>query len=244
MPMRQLPLGIRVPDRAVFASFLAGRDAQAVEHLKAIAQGTAAGAVWICGPSGSGKTHLVQATCVLASERLRAGYLPLRELGPLGSGALEGLGGLDCLCVDDLDAVAGNAEWERALFGLHCEMDERDGRIVAAARAPPTLMQWALKDLGSRWAASAVFQLRGLEESELTRALQLRARVRGLELPDDTAQWLQRRFPRDMHTLYDLLDTLDEEALIARRRLTVPFIRSVLSRRGETQGEPRDAPPE
>lgn len=231
--MRQLPLGIRVPDRAVFASFLAGRDAQAVEHLKSLAQGTAAGAAWICGPSGVGKTHLLQATCVLASERLRAGYLPLRELGPLGSGALEGLTELDCLCLDDLDAVAGSAEWERALFGLHREMEEREGRVVAAAQAPPTLIEWALKDLGSRWAASAVFQLRSLEESELTHALQLRARARGLELPDDTARWLQRRFPRDMRTLYDLLDTLDEAALVARRRLTVPFIRSVLSRRSE-----------
>jgi hypothetical protein len=35
-----------------------------------------------------------------------------------------------------------------------------------------------------------------------------------------------------MRSLYDLLDTLDEEALIERRRLTVPFIRSVLARRG------------
>jgi DnaA-homolog protein len=231
--MRQLPLGIRTPDRAVFASFLAGRDAQAVEHLKWLARGAAAGAAWICGPSGAGKTHLLQATCVLASERLRAGYLPLRELGPLGSGALEGLTELGCLCVDDLDAVAGNPEWERALFGLHREMEERGGRLVAAAQVPPALVGWALGDLGSRWAASAVFQLRGLEESERTRALQLRARARGLELPDGTAQWLQRRFPRDMGTLYDLLDTLDEAALIERRRLTVPFIRSVLSRRAQ-----------
>jgi hypothetical protein len=34
-----------------------------------------------------------------------------------------------------------------------------------------------------------------------------------------------------MTTLYDLLDALDEEALVAQRRLTVPFIRSVLMRR-------------
>jgi DnaA-homolog protein len=231
--MRQLPLGIRAPDHAVFASFLAGRDAHAVEHLRSLAAGPAAGAVWICGPGGVGKTHLLQATCVLASERLRAAYLPLRELGPLGSGALEGLAELDCVCLDDLDAVAGDAAWERALFGLHREMEERGGRVLAAARAPPALIEWALQDLGSRWAASAVFQLRGLEESQLTRALQLRARVRGLDLPDQTARWLQRRFPRDMRTLYDLLDTLDQAALVARRRLTVPFIRSVLSRRGE-----------
>jgi chromosomal replication initiation ATPase DnaA len=31
-----------------------------------------------------------------------------------------------------------------------------------------------------------------------------------------------------MRTLYNLLDTLDAAALVAQRRLTVPFIRSVL----------------
>jgi chromosomal replication initiation ATPase DnaA len=31
-----------------------------------------------------------------------------------------------------------------------------------------------------------------------------------------------------MRTLYELLDTLDEAALTAQRRLTVPFIREVL----------------
>ncbi len=231
--MRQLPLGVRVPDRAVFASFLPGANLQAVEHLKSLAQRAAFGAAWICGPSGSGKSHLLQATCALASEHGSAGYVPLKQLGALGTGTLEGLNELDCICLDDLDAVIGDGSWEHALFGLHREVEERGGRLVAAASTPPALGAFVLKDLSSRWGASAVFQLRALEERQLTSALQLRAHVRGLELPEETALWLQRRFPRDMRTLYELLDTLDEAALVARRRLTVPFIRSVLSRRAQ-----------
>src|SRR5207253_128503 len=83
-------------------------------------------------------------------------------------------------------------------------------------------------DLGSRCAAGAVFQLRVLDESEQQAALQLRARLRGFELPAETSQWLQRRFPRDMRRLYELLDTLDDASLAAQRRLTIPFIREVL----------------
>jgi DnaA family protein len=52
--------------------------------------------------------------------------------------------------------------------------------------------------------------------------------LRGFDLPEETLRWLQRRYPRDMHKLYELLDTLDEAALVAQRRLTVPFIREVL----------------
>jgi DnaA family protein len=57
----------------------------------------------------------------------------------------------------------------------------------------------------------------------------LRARHRGLELPDDTAKFMLSRSRRDMASLYRLLDKLDTEALIAKRRLTVPFVRDVLA---------------
>jgi DnaA-homolog protein len=226
--MRQLPLGVRLQDRAVFASFLAGRNLQALEHVRALAEGERGGVAWLAGPSGAGKTHLLQAACAAAGTSRRAGYFPLAELGPLGVEVLDGLREIECLCLDDVHAVAGDDAWERALFGLFCAIEERGGRLFAAASAPPALLPWALPDLASRFAASAIFQLRVLDEAEQREALKLRAQVRGLDLPEETARYLQRRFPRDMRTLYELLDTLDEAAIIAQRRLTVPFIRSVL----------------
>jgi DnaA-homolog protein len=228
LSMRQLPLGLRLPDRAVLASFFPGRNAEALAHARAVAEGGARGTSWVCGPKGTGKTHLLQAICAAAGERVRAGYVPLAQLAPLGSGVLDGLGQLECLCLDDLDRVAGQLDWERRLFGLLRETEEAGGALIASAGAPPALLSWALPDLGSRFTAAAVLQLRALEEAEQHAALSLRAQLRGLELPEETWQWLRRRYPRDMRALYELLDTLDEAALSAQRRLTVPFIRDVL----------------
>jgi DnaA family protein len=56
----------------------------------------------------------------------------------------------------------------------------------------------------------------------------LRAAQRGLELPEDTARYLLRRFPRDMRSLGKLLDDIDTASLSAQRRLTVPFVREIL----------------
>lgn len=230
--MQQLPLGVRLPDRAVFASFLTARNREAVAHARHVAAGEAAGATWICGPASAGKTHLLQAMCSHAAESRRAGYFPLAQLASLGVGVLEGLPQLQCVCLDELEAIAGSLEWEKALFGLLRELEDAGGALVMAARPPPALISWALPDLGSRCAAAAVLQLRALDEAEQQQALQLRARLRGFELPEETCRWLQRRFPRDMRRLYELLDTLDEAALAAQRRLTVPFIRQVLRRAG------------
>ena len=231
--MRQLPLGVRLADRALFESFLAAGNGQALEHARRMAAGEA-GLGWLCGPAGAGKTHLLQAVCAQAGRSRRAGFVPLRELAALGVGVLEGLPQLECLCVDDLEAVVGRPDWERALFTVLRECAESGAALLLAARPPPALLGWSLPDLGSRCAAAAVLPLRVLDESEQQQALQLRARLRGLELPLETSRWLQRRFPRDMRRLYALLDTLDEAALAAQRRLTVPFIREVLAR-----GEPR-----
>jgi DnaA family protein len=82
--------------------------------------------------------------------------------------------------------------------------------------------------LQSRLARLATFQVRTLSDEERIEALQLRAEHRGLDLPDDTARFLLSRSRRDMASLYELLDKLDEEALRAQRRLTIPFVKEVL----------------
>ena len=224
--MRQLPLSLRLPDRAVFESFLPGPNLQALQHVQQMADG-GSGCTWLCGPPGCGKTHLLQAACAHAAATGPACYLPLSQLVSLGPGVLEGMQ-LPCLCMDELDRVIGQETWERALFRLWQEIQEAQGRLLVAAPTPPGRLPFLLPDLASRFGASHILVLRALDETQQQEALQLRARVRGVELPPEVSRWLQRHFPRDMHRLYALLDTLDEAALVEQRRLTVPFIRQVL----------------
>jgi len=49
-------------------------------------------------------------------------------------------------------------------------------------------------------------------------------------LPQETANYLLTRSKRDMTSLYTLFDKLDLEALKAKRRLTIPFVKTVLER--------------
>ena len=226
--VHQLPLGVRLRDRASFASFVAGGNAEAVRHVAAMAGGDQAGCLWLHGLTGSGKTHLLQAACARAAGDARAAYLPLAEFVLGEAAALDGWCDLDCVCLDDVQAVAGRRPWDEALFRLYRDIEERGARLIVAADGPPGALGWSLRDIASRFAAAPVFALQPLDEAGRLEALRLRARLRGVELPDETVRFLQRRFPRDMQTLYGLLDTLDDAALAAQRRLTVPFVREVL----------------
>lgn len=227
--MRQLPLRVRLRDRALFSSFLAGANAAVLSQLMALAQEPRPGLVWLFGPESSGKTHLLQALCAQAGEGAR--YLPLSQLVAFGPAALAEWHGERWLCLDDVESVVGNNEWERALFAVYRDAEDRGASLLMAARSPPRQLRFALPDLASRCAAAARLGLKPLDEPGQLLALQLRAQQRGFELPDETARYLQRRLPRELSSLFAVLDELDEAALTEQRRLTVPFIREVLARR-------------
>jgi DnaA-homolog protein len=227
--VQQLPLAVRLRPSAVFESFVAGPNADVVNFLEHLVPGAHAPLVWVHGPAGSGKSHLLQSVCAGAGKRdRRASYLPLAEFVSLGPQALAGAEWLDYACVDDVEVVAGTAEWERALLALYVALQEAGGRLVLSARAVPRAAGIALPDLVSRAAGGAVLRLRPLGDTDQSEVLMRRATQRGLAMPAAVASYLQRRLPRDTASLCAFVDDLDLAALAAGRRLTVPFVRALL----------------
>jgi DnaA-homolog protein len=223
--LRQLPLGIRLQDRAVFASFLPGNNALALSAAQQLASTPGDPLLYLHGVDGTGKSHLLQAICAAVPG---SAYLPLAHLMDHGPGVLEGMTQLPVIALDDLNAVAGIADWEQALFGLYNDCLSGGARLVVAATVPAVHLGISLPDLRSRLAAMPQFALRLLDEAQQREALRLRAAQRGIDLPEETIQYLQRRFVRDMARLHELLERLDLASLQQQRRLTVPFIREIL----------------
>jgi DnaA family protein len=228
--MSQLALPLQLADHAVFASFLDSGNETLVATLADIAVGGEGHGCWLWGAASTGKTHLLQAVCDEAGDR--AVYVPLSMFADAGPGILEGLASRELICIDDVDLVSGQTEWEMALFDLSNQIFDAGAQLIVSAASAPRECPIELADLKSRFARLPVFQLRVLDEDERVCALQLRSKHRGLELPDDTARYLLKRSRRDMASLYEVLDKLDREALRAKRRLTIPFVRDVL------EGEP------
>ncbi len=227
--MQQLPLGVRLRTSSLFTTYFPGPNTAAVDLVRSLAPLAGAAPIWLWGPPGVGKTHLLQAGCSDAGQRgLTAAYLPAADALTVGPGLLEGWGALDRVCVDDAPLLLADPLWAHRLFQLLLELQESGGRLLLAAELPPMQCPTALADLASRLNGGALVALRRLDDEQQLRALQLRAMQRGLELPLDTALYLCRRLRRDMGSLCEFLDRLDEASLVAQRRLTIPFVKEVL----------------
>jgi len=228
--MRQLSLGVRLNDAAVFETYLPGPNEEAVSFVERLAAGGADSGAWIWGISGSGKTHLLQAACRAAGLAARnAGYLPMDKLAKHGPDVLEGWQDRELVALDSLESVAGSEVFEAAVFRLFNDLQAAGGRLLIATECSPGNLPIKLADLKSRLAWGVTYQLERLDDDQCVSALKLRARHRGLEMPDATARYLMRRLPREIATLCDWLDRLDIASLAAQRRLTVPFVRDVLN---------------
>lgn len=226
--MGQLALPLRLADHAVFGSFLNAGNETLVALLGELSITGSGPGCWLWGASSTGKTHLLQAVCDSAGDR--SVYVPLGLLLDAGPGLLEGLASRNLICLDDIDAIAGDERWESALFDLYNQIFDANRCLIVTAAMSPRECPINLPDLQSRLARLPAFQVRALGDDDRVSALQLRARHRGLDLPGDTARYLLNRSRRDMASLYRLLDKLDLEALRAQRRLTIPFVKEVLER--------------
>jgi len=135
---RQLPLPFFFAPEHGFDEYYPGGNAEAVEHLRRAAQGQDQPLVFLWGEAGVGKTHLLHAYCRDAHRAGRdVSYMPLRRVRDFGGEILDGLEDQDLVCLDDLEAVAGDAAWEQALFGLFNRLRDAGRGLVVTAQTPP-----------------------------------------------------------------------------------------------------------
>ncbi|MGD8910872.1 MAG: DnaA regulatory inactivator Hda [Chromatiales bacterium] len=223
---QQLPLGLSIRPSVDFASFIVGRNGEAVSRLRTPQDLF----IYLWGESGSGKSHLLQATCLQAhnEDRLPA-YLPLQSQQEIDPEMLVGLENYALVCLDDLEHIAGKAAWERAIFNLFNLLRDHGGQLIVAADRPPANLPIELPDLASRLTWGPCYHLLPLDDDERLELLIASAERRGMSLSVETASFLLQRTPRDIHFLTLLIDRLDTASLAAQRRLTIPFVREILN---------------
>lgn len=225
--MGQIPLALGFPRRASLDSYVAGANAAALEHVRAVAAGGRADAVWLTGSAATGKTHLLAGACRAASDAgLRSMYLALDPA--LDAAMLRELEAVDLLALDDVHRAAGRADWERALF-VTLDARLQSGGLLLAADLGPRDCGFSLPDLESRATAAAVYRLVALDDEELAVALTQHAVRRGLRLDEPAASYLLQRVGRDLGELTQWLERIDRFGLASQRPITIPLIREVIA---------------
>ncbi len=228
MPQKQLTLRLSPQEVYRLDNFLFA-DAALAEAVNEFCGGRGSDFLYLCGASGAGKTHLTLAIADEMQSHCRVAYLNFQELRQTAEpAALKSLLDADVLCLDAVEAIAGDKHWQEALFHGFNDIKQQQKRLLIATENPPAQLSIELADLRSRLATGLVFQLPVMADQLKQEALILQAQSRGLILSEEVAQYLLRHYGRDMPSLMAVLQKLDKASLQAQRRLTIPFVKEVM----------------
>lgn len=231
----QLPFDFTLKESGSFASFYPGANQLLVDLLLKMSSASGEQQLFLWSAGAHGKTHLLQALCRAASQQpagvaSQTVYLPMNMIADLAPAMLEGLEDLSLIVIDDCHLITTAQQpqqWETSLFDLINRCRDSGCKLVLSANAAPSDLGLSLADLVSRLSWGPVFQLQALNDDEKVSALSLHASLRGFELSEEVGRYLVQRFSREQKSQFDLLDQLDSATLAAKRKLTIPFIKSV-----------------
>jgi DnaA-homolog protein len=225
--MKQLALNIRLDDSSRFDNYFSSGNRQLVTKLKDLPCSTE-DFIFVWGSNNSGKSHLAQALCrEIFEKQLTAAYFPLNN-PQLEPPALEGLEFAELVCLDNFEFIIGQPEWEEAIFNLYNALKIKKRQFIIFSESSPQSMGFKLADLKSRITSMEIYKLNRLSDEQRVDFLISAAKNQGLEITLEVAQFLLARISREVSDLVNMIKTLDTQSLAHQRKITIPFVKSVL----------------
>ena len=223
--MRQIPLDVSLSEYMTFETFYLGPNKSVVDSLRDEKNQL----IWLAGLEGFGKTHLLHAFLNSHEhENKKVLYLPMSESQDFTPDILDNLAQYDLVAIDDIENIIGDMTWEEQLLKFYEDSYSTRNKILITANDTPKGLNFLLPDLSSRFNLALIERLRPMNEEEMIKAILIHSKARGFDLPEDSAKYLINRVPRDVSVLIDMIKLLDYESLSMQRKLTIPFIKTVL----------------
>jgi DnaA family protein len=226
----QLPLDFEFTANQTFKDFFTGAHEEIITHLQQCLNGQGEQQIFLWGQPGLGKTHLLHACCHHAHQQNQSSfYFDLSKVHPTDPSMLTGLDGYDVVCFDNLESIAGNAGWELAFFIFFNCHRERGHKLLLSASSLPNELAIQLPDLKTRLNWGLTLKLQPLNDNDAIAALTFKAQQMGFEITPKIGRFLLMHYQRDLASLWALLVKLDKASLAAKRKLTLPFLKKILT---------------
>ena len=185
--------------------------------------------LFLYGIKKSGKSFLLQSVCnSYASKNKSSLYIPIAEVMKYGISFMDSLDNLDVICIDDIDLINSNKEWEIAIFNLINDCLISKCRLIFSSSLNPSSIKFDLKDLISRIKKIDHVELFPVSEDKLNDALIFICNLRSINLGEKEINYLVTYSKRNISDLINIINKLDKTSMQLKRKITIPLIKEVI----------------
>ena len=229
---KQLIFPFQINQKASFDSFFCSPDNQnLMTRLADIVSSPDTSELIIHGEEGSGKSFLMQAICnELSSAEKQFAFIPMKKAFNMGVEIFQNLGSLDAVCIDDLQLILANQDWETALFNLINECQQSNCSLMLSLGGTQPLDESViLPDLLSRIKRMEFIALHAVQDEFFNQAIDFVAQQLDIKIEEAELEFLLKHQTRIFSLLVDNIITLDNQAASLKRKITIPLIKETLN---------------
>jgi len=186
--------------------------------------------IGLWGAAATGKTHLLNAGADFARRHeVRLQIYDGAQLLHCAADEFEGFEHCEVLAIDNLDALAGHADWEACFYQVINRCRDGEFRLLYSLSRKPEALATRMDDFRSRLQWGLLLQLPDSGDAEIREILRRRARLLGFDLSDEVIAYLMNHHPRDLARQIEILGWLDGISLSQQRRITIPLVKQALA---------------
>ena len=228
---KQLIFPFQINQKASFENFFCSSDNRyLITRLSDFVSSNDVHELIISGEKGAGKSFLIQAICnELSSNGKKFGFIPMNKAINMGIEIFQDLASLDVVCVDDLQFILANGDWEKALFNLINECQQTSCSLILSLGGTKPLEEVTqLPDLLSRIKRMEFMTLQAVQNEQLKQALNFVSVQLDINIETAELDFLLKHQTRKFSLLVENLLSLDQQAASLKRRITIPLIKETL----------------
>ena len=229
---KQLIFPFQINQKASFESFFCAPDnLNLMSRLTAIVISKNAHELIIHGEKGSGKSFLMQAICnELNSSGKQFAFVPMNKALNMGVEIFQNLASLDAVCIDDLQLMLANKDWETALFNLINECHLSNCSLILSIGGSQSLEEKTkLPDLLSRIKRMEFMAVHSVQDEFFNHAIDFVAQQLDINIDKAELEFLLKHQTRIFSLLVENIIFLDQQAASLKRKITIPLIKETLN---------------
>jgi len=95
---------------------------------------------------------------------------------------------------------------------------------------PTDQIDFTKNDLKSRLTSNLIFNIREISDDRKIEVLKKITEEKGWMIEENVCQYIMNHYQRDLFFLCNVLKSLDKSSLALKKRVTIPFLKSIIER--------------
>ena len=221
----QIPINFSFCNKKTLENYIVGNNEHLIETLKVFAENNLGQLIYLYGKKSTGKSHLCKAVFdIIIDSKV---YIDQNNINILRDIDIQNT---NYLILDDFELILERGENEDLLFYYINEFILSNKSILISTIKSLEDIDFTKKDLKSRLSSNLIFNIKEFSDDQKIKVIKKITEDIGWTIDENVCQFIMNHYQRDLFFLCNVLKSLDENSLALKKRVTIPFVKSVIQR--------------